>query len=82
MEYDFDDCLGELISSEQLNSFSVVDQFCESCEKTTPHHIDESIVGESDKLDEEDSVSVKPMSVQECVICARDEESKIDLEGF
>lgn len=81
MQYDYDDCLEDLVSSEQLNSFSVVDRFCESCQRSTAHHIDESIVSDDDQLDD-DWISIKPMSLHECVICARDEECKIDMQGF
>jgi hypothetical protein len=42
---EYDDCTGELIASEQLHSFSVVELFCHSCDRTTAHQIDD---GEKD----------------------------------
>ena len=41
MSYEFEDTTKELIESEQLHSFSVVEIFCDSCDKTTAHQIDD-----------------------------------------
>ena len=73
-----DDTTGELIQSEQLNTFSVVEEFCESCSSMTPHHVDESENKENfSEKDDEDITIVTPMSVLECVYCREEEESRI-----
>jgi hypothetical protein len=41
MKNEYDDCTGELIASEQLHSFSVVELYCQSCDRTTAHQIDD-----------------------------------------
>ena len=70
----------ELIESEQLKEFSVVELYCEICGDMTPHHLDDSkafLKEEDDMLEEPDYVS--PISEQECVICRENEEQELDL---
>lgn len=68
----------ELILSEQLNTFSVIEEFCTSCGAMTPHHIDESM--NKDGFDDDDEVTtVKPMSTLECVYCREEEESRLSI---
>jgi len=76
---DFDDVNAELIEAEQLNTFTVVEEFCDSCGSITPHHVDESENSENfNEKDDEDITIVTPMSVLECVYCREEEESRID----
>ena len=41
MNDEYTDSTEELITSEQLHSFSVVELFCDACDKGTPHQIDD-----------------------------------------
>ena len=41
MNLEHQDCTSELIKSEQLHSFSVVELYCQSCDRTTAHQIDD-----------------------------------------
>ena len=76
---DFEDTSGELIQAEQLNTFTVIEEFCVNCESMTPHHIDESENKENfSEKDDEDITIITPMSVLECVYCREEEESRID----
>lgn len=78
------DSANDLISSEQLGSFSIAQHYCEACEVMTPHHIEEainqkqykSIDGEND----EDLLFVPPISSKECVFCREEEENHLDGE--
>jgi hypothetical protein len=75
---EFEDTTEELISSEQLQIFDVVDSFCDVCGDLTPHHIDDSKAhNEDDELDPE-AICLSPISTQECVVCRENEENKID----
>jgi hypothetical protein len=76
---DYSGTTDELIESEQLKSFSVLDKYCEICGDIVPHHIDENY-NNSNLLEENpDFVAVKPMSDFECVVCRQKEEVKLDL---
>ncbi|OUR96828.1 hypothetical protein A9Q84_10850 [Halobacteriovorax marinus] len=81
-ENDFNEALGELVTSENLSAFSVVDRFCNDCGDLTPHHVDESKAHESElRIDseiEEEQVMVAPISSLECVICRENEENCLD----
>lgn len=41
MNIDLSDSSLDLMESEQLHAFSVVELFCHSCDKGTPHQIDD-----------------------------------------
>lgn len=77
MSDDFSEALDELVSTEKLSAFSVVDQFCESCGDLTPHHIDESKIQNPELSSNNDKVYEAPISTLECVICRGLEESWI-----
>lgn len=78
------DSANDLISSEQLASFSIAQHFCEACGDMTPHHIEEIINKVQEKrIDEESSedlLFIPPISSHECVLCREQEESHIDEE--
>jgi len=78
MSNEYSDAIDELISTEKLSAFSVVDQFCDNCGDLTPHHIDESKVHNSELSSNNDKVYVAPISILECVICRGNAESWID----
>ncbi len=80
MSSQYDGITQELIASEQLQVFDVVEAYCDVCGDLTQHHIDES-----KKYNEEDEISpdaiISPaISTQECVICRENEEN--ELEDF
>jgi len=75
---DFEDSVYELMNSEHLSAFSVVERFCDECTKLTPHHIDESKLEKLENLEkraENEEAFIAPMSVLECVFCRENEES-------
>ncbi|MCF8060607.1 MAG: hypothetical protein K9K67_14995 [Bacteriovoracaceae bacterium] len=74
------ECADELVASEQLNSFSVVEHFCEACGDLTPHHIDEPTKQPIKK--EKGPILIPPMSTHECVFCREEEETQINEEEF
>jgi hypothetical protein len=75
----YEDTNGELIQAEQLNTFTVVEEFCSICASMTPHHIDESENKENfSEKDDEDITIITPISTLECVYCREEEESRID----
>jgi hypothetical protein len=80
MSSDYNDSTDELVESEQLKSFVVVETFCEVCSDLTPHHLDESkaFLKNEEDLGDEEIEFVKPMSIAECTICRENEESYID----
>lgn len=78
MESHTSDCVDELISTEHLIAFSVVEHFCEACGDLTPHHIDES--KKLSTLSSTDTIFVPPISTHECVVCREEEENSLD--GF
>lgn len=70
---DLSESAQDLMQTEQLNIFSIIDQFCEQCGTLTPHHIDESnLISISSS---EETQLVPPISVHECVICREEEEN-------
>jgi len=73
----FEDSLEDLVSTEQLNVFNIIEHYCNDCDRFTPHHIEEN----SQELTESIStqkVSVGPLSIRECVICRENEEESLD----
>jgi len=78
---EFEDSLDDLIATESLTAFSVVDQFCEACSNITPHHLDESDRDPADDNDEElaQATLVAPISSLECVYCRESEENDLGL---
>ena len=66
----------ELINTEHLSSFSVVEYFCESCGDLTPHHIEES--SQQASLCSANATIIPPVSLHECVVCREEQESMID----
>ncbi|MBT3980181.1 MAG: hypothetical protein HOE90_02445 [Bacteriovoracaceae bacterium] len=75
MNSDLNDCYEDLMNSEHLNAFSVIELFCEQCADLTPHHIDESKSGKEKYSTPVDRVLISPISVHECVICRENEET-------
>ncbi len=86
MEYDISDCASDLIDSEHLKIFNVVDKFCDQCGDLTPHHLDEPKkeieIADSQNthnFQEDHEVQiVKPVSLHECVYCREEEECRIE----
>ena len=76
METDTNDCLDELVSTEHLAAFSIVESFCDQCGDLTPHHIDDS--DKQSSSNSEDATLVPPQSTHECVICREEEEGMLD----
>ena len=76
METNTSDCVDELVSTEHLATFSVVDSFCDQCGDLTPHHIDD--YEKRSTLNSEDAALVAPLSTHECVICREEEEGMLD----
>ena len=76
METNINDCVEELVSTEHLAAFSVVESFCDQCGDLTPHHIDDS--ENRSVLNSEDATLVPPLSKHECVICREEEECMLD----
>ena len=74
----FEDTAGELINSEQLQVFNVIESFCDICGDITPHHIDDSKNHNEDDEISPDAICLAPLSIQECVICRENEESEIE----
>lgn len=68
------DIADELISSEQLQTFCVVEMFCEICEDLTSHHIDDDIK-KPFKIDNKEQVA--PISSHQCVVCRENEEKRL-----
>ena len=79
METSTSDCIDELVSTEHLVAFSVVESFCDQCGDLTPHHIDDS--EKQSTLTSENTTLVPPLSIHECVICREEEESMLDEFG-
>ncbi len=73
-------CLDDLMSTEFLTAFSVVEYYCDTCDRLTPHHIDES--KQQSISSSESTTFVPPMSVHECVVCREEEESMIDEDSL
>ncbi len=82
MESFTNECADELVASEQLNSFSIVEHFCEACGDLTPHHIDESAKQAEKEDQNEEPILIPPISTHECVICREEEETHINEEEF
>ncbi len=78
---EFEDTVDDLINTENLNSFSVIDQYCEVCSDITPHHVDESHLTDEDKNDDElaQATLVAPISSLECVYCRENEENDLGI---
>ncbi len=70
-----DDCIQELMNTEQLNTFVVVEQFCDECMKLTPHHLDESKANASFSEASDNETFIAPISIRECVFCRENEEN-------
>jgi hypothetical protein len=73
----FNNTTEELISSEQLQVFNVIEIFCEICGDLTPHHIDGSKIHNEEDEISPDAICRAPISLQECVVCRENEESQI-----
>lgn len=77
MNEDYNDCTQELVSTERLKSFCVVEKFCQICGDLTPHHIEDKDESAIKKLSEDKSY-VAPISIEECVYCRESEEELIE----
>ena len=75
MEITTNDCLDELVTTEHLVAFSVVEHYCDQCSDLTPHHIEDT--QKELALETDVATLVPPLSVHECVICREEEESKL-----
>jgi len=75
VESSLNDCLDELVSTEHLTAFSVIEYYCDICGDLTPHHIDDS--KRKPTGDSTNTTFVPPISVHECVLCREEEENKI-----
>jgi len=76
MNEEYDDSLDDLVKTEKLNLFSVVENYCEICSDITPHHIeDESSFDDKSSL----SDSSMPLSILACVHCRENEESSLPI---
>ena len=70
------DTVKELISTEMLNEFSILEKFCNECTKMTPHHIDEANITLEAVTDEEaEAEYIAPISAHECIYCRENEEN-------
>ena len=76
----FNESNNELVTSEQLKPFVIVENFCESCGQVTPHHLDESqtFLKDEEYLGEDEVEFVKPISLAECTLCREEEEAFIN----
>ncbi len=79
MDSHFRDYSEDLIDTEKLSAFNVVESFCDQCGDLTPHHIEELRPQTNEHQDLDEMVLVAPISIHECVICREDEETRIDL---
>jgi hypothetical protein len=77
MNEEFNDCNQELITSEKLKSFSVLEKFCQICGDLTPHHIEDQDNSSIKRLSENKSYEA-PISIEECVYCRESEEELIE----
>jgi hypothetical protein len=75
MNNDLSDCMNELVASEKLNIFNVIESFCDVCSDLTPHHIEEA-PGPQEMASWLKAVA--PISTLECVNCREQEENKLD----
>ncbi len=76
MPINTNDCADELVSTEHLSTFSVVELFCDQCGDLTPHHIDD--YEKRSTLKSADASLVSPLSAHECVICREEKEGMLD----
>jgi uncharacterized protein YcgI (DUF1989 family) len=76
MHDDQSSCSEELISSEQLNTFSIVEIFCDQCGDLTPHHLDDE-KEKTQKLSSDKTMEA-PISLSACVYCRESEEAEIE----
>lgn len=80
MENETNDSKEELINSEQLQVFDVIEEYCEVCGDITPHHIDSPRKFSDQEHDfDVDTIFCDPLSTKECVRCRENEENKLDL---
>lgn len=73
----FDGSNEELISSEQLQVFDVIESFCEICGDLTPHHLENSKNYNPEDELSPDAICSGAISNHECVICRETEENEI-----
>ena len=81
MSQKYKDTSRELITSEQLQVFDVIDAYCNVCDDITPHHIDDQ---KNYNLDDEispDAVFSPAISVKECVACRESEENELKIDS-
>lgn len=77
MSNKYDNTTLELIASEQLQVFDVVEAYCDICGDLTKHHIDESKkYNEDDELDP-DAICTPAISTSECTVCRENEENEL-----
>lgn len=80
MENDQNDAIDELVKTEQLQVFDVIDEYCDICSDITPHHIEKAPNKNVSSLEyEPETVFSAPISTKECVRCRENEENKLDL---
>ena len=68
----------DLILSEQLQVFDVIEAYCDICGDLTQHLIDESKSYNEDDEISPDAICTPAISTQECVICRENEEYELD----
>jgi len=76
---DYDDSSKDLIDSEQLQIFDVIDTYCDICEDITPHHFDSNREFETEEEIDPDAQLVSALSQNECVYCRENEEKDLSL---
>lgn len=74
MNDDYEDGIEDLIHSEKLNLFSVVESFCVICSDITPHHLEDNSSYDDESSHADASL---PLSILSCVICRENEESEL-----
>ncbi|PIK16010.1 hypothetical protein [Halobacteriovorax sp. JY17] len=72
-----DEVSKDLILSEQLQVFDVVEAYCDICGDLTQHLIDESKNYNEDDEVSPDAIFTPALSTQECVICRENEENEL-----
>lgn len=79
MSSEFKDTSQDLITSEQLQVFDVIDAFCQICDDITPHHIDDPKNYNQDDEISPDAIFSPAISIQECVVCRENEENELKV---
>ena len=72
---ELDESIEQLIKTEHLQIFDVVEEYCDICSDFTPHHLEKAVKS----VYKEDMTYTKPMSDKECVRCRENEENELDI---